>query len=142
MNTVKDRQNYRRLENETNNAKGVHWVEEILLEDLASYLKENSGINGAEFESRGKSQKIYDPEAIDVTVIESKIVSWEDEVKDKSRAVKNWFETRAKDKERRKGVRVKIEDNSDGKQFLKSQWQRLKLGAIALASRAKKALAS
>jgi len=128
MTTVKDRQNYRWLENETNNAKGVHWVEEILLEDLASYLKENSGINGAEFESRSKSQKIYEPEAIDVTVIESKVVTWEDEVKDKSQAVKNWFETQKR-------------PNSDGKQFLKSQWQRLKRGAIALTSRAKKALA-
>ena len=128
MTTVKERQNYRWLENEANDAKRVHWVEEILLEDLASYLKENSGINDAQFESRSKSQKIYDPEAIDVTVIESKVVTWEDEVKDKSRAVKNWFETQKR-------------PNSDGKQFLKSQWQRLKRGAIALTSRAKKALA-
>lgn len=126
MSTVKDRQNYRWLENEINNALGVRWVKESWLEDLASYLKENLGIRDSQFESRAKSQKIYDPEAIDVTVIESKIVSWEDEVKDKSRAVKNWFEIRNKNRERPKVVRVKIEDK------LKSQWQRLKRGAIAL----------
>lgn len=92
MNGVRDRQNYRWLEEEVNNANRVHSVKEIWFEDLASYLEENLGINDSGFDAKiYGSKKIHDPEAIDVKVIESQVVGWEDELNDKSRSVKNWL---------------------------------------------------
>lgn len=73
MNGVRERQNYRWLEDEVNNANRVHSVKEIWFEDLASYLEENLGTNDSGFDAKiYGSKKIYDPEAIDVKVIKSK----------------------------------------------------------------------
>ena len=70
MSKVRDRQTYRWTEKEVNNAKSVHSVEEIWFEDLASYLGENFGINNSGFDAKiYRSEKIYDPEVIDVKVI-------------------------------------------------------------------------
>jgi len=155
MSKVRDRQTYRWTEKEVNNAKSFHSLEEMWFEDLASYLGENFGINNSGFDAKiYRSEKIYDGEVIDVKVIESQVVSGEDELKEKSRAVKNWFEKAKKqvlsqleDREQLKATGVKIKEKSDGlkralKQFLKSHGQRWQRGAIALVSQAKKALVS
>jgi hypothetical protein len=141
MTKVRDRQNYRWLENEINNGKGVRWVKEICLEDLASYLEGNLGINDSRADAKiYRGKKIYEPEAIDVKVIESEVVRWQDEVKDKSRVATNWFE---KSQQQGKSRFQKSQGSKSAvKQFLKSQWQGWQGGAIALASRVKKVLLS